>query len=66
MTFSNRNDNYNECLNTKIEKVFRTYKHPLAFTITRTVRCSERIKLLKKKNMIQLERVCAVKVIPVA
>ena len=63
--FSNRNDNYlNECLNTKIEEVFKTCKHPLAFTIIRTICCSERIKFLKKKNVIQLERVCAVKAIP--
>ena len=65
MTFSNRNDNFNECLNTKTEKVFKTCKQPLAFTIIRIVCCSERIKFLKKKNVIQLKRVCAVTVIPV-
>ena len=63
MTISNRNDNYNESLNTKTEKVFKTGKHSLAFTIIRTVCCNERIKVLKKKNVIQLKRVCAVKVI---
>ena len=60
-----RNDNYNECLNTKTEKVFKTCKHPLAFTIIRTVYCSERIQFLTMENVIQLKRVCAVKVIPV-
>ena len=65
MIFSNRDDNYNECLNTKIEKVFKTCRHPLAFTLIRTVCCSEKIKFLKKKNVIQLKRLCAIKVIPV-
>ena len=49
----------------KLQKVFKTCKHSLVFTIIRTVCCSERIKFLKKKNMIQLKRVCAVKVIRV-
>ena len=65
MTLSNRNDNYNECLNTKTEKVLKTCKHPLTFTIIIAVCCSERIKFLKRKNVIELKRVCAVKVIPV-
>ena len=50
MTFSNRNDNFNECLNTKTENVFKTCKYSLAFTIMRTVCRSERIMLLKEKE----------------
>ena len=65
MTLSNRNDNYNECLNTKTEKVLKTCKHPLALTIIIDVCYGERIKFLKRKNETELKRVCAVKVIPV-
>ena len=35
MPFSNRNDNYKECLNTKTENLIKTFKHLLAFTIIR-------------------------------
>ena len=42
-----------------------SFYYPLAFIIIRTVCCSERIKFLKKKNVIQLKRVCAITVIPV-
>ena len=55
MTFSNRDGNCNECLNTKIEKVLKTCKHPLAFTIIRTVYCNEKIKFLKKEKCDSIE-----------
>ena len=62
MTFSYRNDNKNESgLNTKTEKVFKTCKHSLAFTMIRTVCCSERVK----ENCDPAEKGCADNVIPV-
>ena len=65
MAFRNKNDNNNECLNTKTEKDFQTCKHPVAFIIKITVCCSEMIKILIQKNVIQLKRMCAEKVIHV-
>ena len=66
MTFSKRSDNYNECLNTKAERNIQNLFPSISIYYNKKCLLQWKDKVLKKeKNMIQLKRVCAVKVISI-